>query len=187
MAFLVVLDSMTPAERVAFVLHDVFRYPFADVARVLGRSQEACRQLATSARRRIDSAQIPAAPGGDNARVLACFKRAWDARDVRALVKLLDPNAVALADGGGLADAALTPVKGADAIAEGLVNVVNISGELELLERVVNGQPGLVTRDGGFTDTVIAFDVDGERIRRIWIVRNPQKLRSWTGEVSTTS
>src|SRR3954469_15075154 len=79
MAFLVVLDSMTPAERVAFVLHDVFRYPFAEVAEIVGRTPAACRQLASSARRRI-GAEVPAPPTAQRAEIVRNFKRAWEAK-----------------------------------------------------------------------------------------------------------
>src|SRR5215831_553466 len=82
MAFLVVLDAVTPAERVAFILHDVFGYPFADIAQIVGRSPAACRQLASSARRRIRAAQAPAAPTARQAAIVRDFKRAWEARDI---------------------------------------------------------------------------------------------------------
>src|SRR5215216_7409699 len=79
MAFLVVLDSMTPAERVAFILHDVFRYPFAEVAAIVGRTPAACRQLASSARRRIRASQTPATPTAQRAGIVRAFKQAWQA------------------------------------------------------------------------------------------------------------
>src|SRR6516165_2516549 len=93
MAFMVVLDSMTPAERVAFILHDVFRYPFADIAEIVGRTPAACRQLASSARRRLRTAQRPAALTARQAAIVKDFKQAWEAKDIRALVGLLDPGA----------------------------------------------------------------------------------------------
>src|SRR6201999_4443300 len=76
MAFLVVLESMTPAERVAFILHDVFRYPFADVAEIVGRTPAACRQLASSARRRVRASQVPAAPAARQAGIVRAFRQA---------------------------------------------------------------------------------------------------------------
>src|SRR5688572_18818858 len=88
MAFLVVLDAMTPAERVAFVLHDVFRYPFGEVAEIVGRTPAACRQLASSARRRIRAAQTPAPPSAAQARIVREFKQAFEAWDIDALVDL---------------------------------------------------------------------------------------------------
>src|SRR5580700_8447485 len=99
MAFLVVLESMTPAERVAFILHDVFRYSFAEVARIVGRTPAACRQLASSARRRIRGNQPPAAPAARQAAIVRDFKQAWEAKDIGALIALLDPEATVIADG----------------------------------------------------------------------------------------
>src|SRR5215472_14665786 len=109
MAFLVVLESMTPAERVAFILHDVFRYSFAEVAEIVGRTPAACRQLASSARRRIRASQAPASPTSRQAGIIRAFKAAWEARDIDALVGLLDPDATATGDGGGLVSAVLRP------------------------------------------------------------------------------
>src|SRR5580700_10214706 len=86
MAFLVVLESMTPAERVAFILHDVFGYPFAEVAEIVGRSPAASRQLASSARRRIRAAQVPATPTARQAAIVRDFKEAWEAKDIGALI-----------------------------------------------------------------------------------------------------
>src|SRR6266536_3318794 len=91
MAFLVVLESMTPAERVAFVLHDVFRYSFPEIAEITGRTPAACRQLASSARRRIRASQPPATPAAQQAGVVRDFKQAWEAKDINALIGLLDP------------------------------------------------------------------------------------------------
>jgi RNA polymerase sigma factor (sigma-70 family) len=180
MAFLVVLDSMTPAERVAFILHDVFRYSFAEVANVVGRSPAACRQLASSARRRISATQATATPAARQAAIVRDFKQAWEAKDIGALIGLLDPEAAAIADGGGLVQAALHPVEGGEQVARYLVALADRSARLTLLERTVNGQPGLVAQQDGVTVTVFAFDVADDRISRIWAIRNPEKLRPWT-------
>jgi RNA polymerase sigma factor (sigma-70 family) len=180
MAFLVVLESMTPAERVAFILHDVFRYPFAEVAEIVGRTPAACRQLATSARRRIRTSQAPPTPTTQQASVVKDFKRAWEAKDIDALIGLLDPDATAIADSGGLAAAHLLPIEGSEQIARAYVDIAGRAANLTILERTVNGQPGLVAQLDGATVTVCAFDVAGDRIKRIWAVRNPEKLRTWT-------
>jgi len=179
MAFLVVLESMTPAERVAFILHDVFRYPFADVAEIVGRSPAACRQLASSARGRIRASQTPAAPIARHADIVRRFKQAWEARDIPALIGLLDPGAIGIADGGGLASADLSPVEGGERIARACVLLANRHGTMTILERTVNGQPGLVAQVDGVTVTVFAFDLEGDRIKHIWAIRNPDKLRPW--------
>jgi len=185
MAFLVVLESMTPPQRVAFILHDVFGYPFAEVAQIVGRTPAACRQLASSARRRIRASQAPATPTptptARQAGIIRDFKQAWEAKDIDALIGLLDPDATATADGGGLAVTFLRPIEGGEQIARAWIEIANRApGNMTLLERTVNGQPGLVAQQDGVTVTVFAFDVAGDRIKHIWAVRNPEKLRPWT-------
>jgi RNA polymerase sigma factor (sigma-70 family) len=181
LAFLVVLESMTPAERVAFILHDVFRYRFSEVAEIVGRTPAACRQLASSARRRIRAAQPSATPAAQRAGVVRDFKQAWEAKDIDALIGLLDPDATAVADGGGLATTFLHPIEGGEQIARAWVEIARrMPGTMTVVERTVNGQPGLVARQDGVTVTVFAFEIEGDRIKHIWAVRNPEKLRRWT-------
>ncbi|MFE1414662.1 RNA polymerase sigma factor SigJ [Streptomyces sp. NPDC058746] len=194
MAFLVVLESMTPAERVAFVLHDVFRYPFAEVAGIVGRTPAACRQLASSGRRRIGAARTGAAPAAGRAGqdgqagragqagqagLVRDFKAAWEAKDIEALVGLLDPDATMTADGGGMVGTVLRPVVGGRSIAQYLIHIADKAPGLTLLERTVNGRPGLVAQHTGISVTVAAFEVTGGRVSAIWAVRNPEKLRAW--------
>ncbi|MEU8245726.1 RNA polymerase sigma factor SigJ [Nonomuraea sp. NPDC048916] len=179
MAFLVVLESMTPAERVALILHDVFRYSFAEVAEIVGRTPAACRQLASSARRRIRDSQPPATPAAQRAGIVREFKQAWEAKDIDALVGLLDPDATMIADGGGLVSAALRPIEGGEQIARYIIAIAGMAPNLTILERTVNGQPGLVAQHNGVTVAVAAFDVPGDRIKCIWAVRNPEKLWPW--------
>ncbi|MFD7060209.1 RNA polymerase sigma factor SigJ [Streptomyces sp. NPDC059906] len=181
MAFLVVLESMTPAERVAFVLHDVFRYPFADIAGILRRTPAACKQLAASARRRVRGAPAPQTPDAVRADVVRQVKEAWQSKDIAALVDLLDPAAVMTADGGGMAGTALRPIEGGARIAQYMAAIAGKAPGLELLERSVNGVPGLVARRDGAVTTVAAFDVADGRVTRIWVVRNPEKLGPWVG------
>ncbi|GAB2827976.1 RNA polymerase sigma factor SigJ [Actinocorallia aurea] len=181
MAFLIVLDSMTPAERVAFVLHDVFRYPFAEIAAIAGRTPAACKQLAASARRRVRHARAPESAAG-RADAVRRVKEAWEAKDIAALVGVLDPAAVLTADGGGMVGAVLRPVEGGAAIARYMVAIADKAPGLELVERPVNGAPGLVARLGGAVTTVASFAVSGGRVTRVWAVRNPAKLGLWTRE-----
>jgi RNA polymerase sigma factor (sigma-70 family) len=181
MAFLVVLESMTPAERVAFVLHDIFRYSFAEVAEITGRSPAACRQLASSARRRIDASQPPATVAApQQAGIIREFKRAWEAGDIDALVGLLDPAVTVVADGGGQVSAALHPITGREHLVRYALQIASLAPDLTMLERTVNGQPGLVALVDGVIVTVFSFEFEGDRITRIWAVRNPDKLRPWT-------
>jgi RNA polymerase sigma factor (sigma-70 family) len=179
MAFLVVLESMTPAERVAFILHDVFGYPFAEIAGIVGRTPAACRQLASSARRRLRASQAPAAPTAQQARIVRNFKEAWEAKDIDALIGLLDPGATATGDGGGLVRAVLRPIEGAEQIARFYAGRPSAAPGLALLERTVNGQPGLVAQLDGVTVTVLAFGIAGGKIKHIWAVLNPDKLGPW--------
>jgi RNA polymerase sigma-70 factor (ECF subfamily) len=181
MAFLVVLEAMTPAQRVAFILHDVFGYSFTEVAGIVGRTPAACRQLASSARRRIRAAQAPAAPAARQAGIVRAFRQAWEAKDIDALIGLLDPDATATADGGGLAVTFVDPIEGGEQVAAAWIEIANrATSGTRLLERTVNGQPGLVAQQDGITVTVFAFDVADDRIKHIWVIRNPDKLRPWT-------
>ncbi|MFE6698706.1 RNA polymerase sigma factor SigJ [Streptomyces sp. NPDC057718] len=181
MAFLVVLETMTPPERVSFVLHDVFRYPFAEIAAVLDRTPGACKQLAASARRRVRAARAPE-PAAGRADAVRRVKEAWENKDIAALVDLLDPAAVMTADGGGLVGTALRPIEGGSRIAQYMVAIADKAPGLELLECPVNGEPGLVARHDGVVVTVASFDVAEARVARIWVVRNPEKLRPWARE-----
>ncbi|MEV0590358.1 sigma factor-like helix-turn-helix DNA-binding protein [Nonomuraea cavernae] len=180
MAFLVVLESMTPAERVAFILHDVFRYPFTEVAEIVGRTPAACRQLASSARRRIRASQAPTTPAAQQAGIVRDFRQAWEAKDINALIGLLAPDATAIADGGGVVGAVLRRIEGAEQIVRSLLNLAGRLRNLTILERTVNGRPGLIVQHDDVTVSVYAFDIAGDRIKHIWAVRNPDKLRPWT-------
>jgi len=181
MAFLVVLESLTPAERVAFILHDVFGYSFAEVAAIVDRTPAACRQLASSARRRIRASQAPATPTARQAGIVRDFKQAWEAKDIGALIGLLDPSATLTGDaGGGPFAAAVRPIEGGQQVARYLAAIAHATpGNVIRLERTVNGQPGLVAERDGLTVAVYAFDIAGDQITRIWAILNPDKLRPW--------
>jgi RNA polymerase sigma-70 factor (ECF subfamily) len=150
------------------------------VAEITGRTPAACRQLASSARRRLRASRAPARPTVRQAGIVRAFKAAWEAKDIDALIGLLDPGATAVADGGGLATTFLRPIEGGEQIARAWVEIANRApGDMRFLERTVNGQPGLVAQQDGAIVTVFAFDVAGDRIKHIWVVRNPEKLRRW--------
>ncbi len=179
MAFLVVLDAMTPAERVAFILHDVFGYPFTEVAEITGRTPAACRKLASTARGRLLADQSPATPTARQASIVKAFKQAWEAADIAALVSLLDPRATVTGDLGGLPATLSGPLRGAEQIARICLAAAGQAPGLTLLERTVNGQPGLIAQQDGITTMVYAFEVTGDQITRIWAILNPDKLRPW--------
>jgi hypothetical protein len=157
----------------------VFGYSFAEVAAIVGRSPAACRQLASAARRRVHAAQPAAAPAAARARIVRDFRQAWEAKDINALIGLLDPDATATADGGGLVAAAPHPIEGAEQIARFLADIAARIAGLTFVERTVNGQPGLVGQRDGVTVAVYAFDIAGDRIKHMWSILNPEKLRPW--------
>lgn len=183
MALLVVLEAMTPAERVAFVLHDVFSYPFAEIAEVVGRTPAACRQLASSARRRVREQQRTSIPAAEHAAAVRLFKTAWQTGDLAAFIDVLDPGAAAITDGGGLVSASLEPLHGPEAIARFFLGVLDRQSDLVIHEELVNGEPGLVATDSeDRTLAVVALaTTDAGKVKRVWAVRNPRKLEMWHG------
>jgi len=122
---------------------------------------------------------VPATPPSRKAAVVRDFKRAWEAQDIEALIGLLDPGATAVGDGGGLVTAMLHPVEGGDAIARHFAGLSVHLSDRTILERTVNGEPGLVIQLDGLTETVIAVEVAQGRVTHIWAVRNPEKLTPW--------
>lgn len=181
MALLVVMETMTPAERVAFTLHDVFGHSFIEVAEIVGRSAQACRRLASSARRRVHQARRGYTTVEEHAQVVLLFKMALETGDLRALVEVLDPDATAIPDGGGLAASAVAPLLGAESIARYLLVLLEQRHDLIFEVTDVNGQAGLRGRDGdGHTVVVMAMACSVGRIERIWAIRNPRKLTGWS-------
>jgi RNA polymerase sigma-70 factor (ECF subfamily) len=180
-ALLVVLEAMTPAERVAFVLHDVFGYTFSEIAEIVGRTPAACRQLASSARRRVREEQRTPVRPSEHAAAVRSFKTAWQTGDLAALIDVLDPEATAITDGGGLVSAALEPVHGREAVAAFLLGVFERQPDLVIREELVNGEAGLVATDAHDTTlAVLAFAVTHHtKIKRVWAIRNPRKLEVW--------
>jgi RNA polymerase sigma-70 factor (ECF subfamily) len=180
-ALLVVLERLSPAERTAFLLHDVFDLPFEKVAGVVGRSPAAVRQLAARARAHVEAGQ-PRFPAGaeEEARIVAAFAVAWQEGDHEALLGLLDPGAVMRSDGGGKVPAAGKPLVGADRIIRALMGFSRAAArhEVEPEGRFarVNGATGLVIYERAATN-VYSLTIDAGRITAIDVVRNPDKLR----------
>ncbi|WP_308314487.1 RNA polymerase subunit sigma-24 [Streptomyces sp. CMSTAAHL-2] len=182
MAFPGALESMTPAQCGALILHDVFHYSFTEIAEITERTPPACRQPASSARRRVRALRPLEVPAAQQAVLVRNFRRVWEAQDIGTLIGLLGPDATFTTDGGGLAEAALQPVEGGVRIAHHLAALAGRTpADLVILERTVKGRPGLMARWEGATVAVYAFDVVDDRIKSIWAVRNPEKLRPWTG------
>jgi RNA polymerase sigma-70 factor (ECF subfamily) len=178
-ALLVVLESLTPAERVAFVLHDVFGVPFAEIAETVGRTPDAARQLASQARRRVRERRAGAATREEHDAVARAFAAAAATGDLAALVAILDPDVVLRADGGGLVSAARRPVFGADRVARFLLGLPHLLPEAEVAPTLTaDGLAFLVTVDGR-ADSVMSLVVTGGRVTAVHMVRNPDKLTLW--------
>lgn len=179
MALLVVLESLTPAERVAFVLHEVFGVPFAEIADIVGRSPEATRQLASSARRHVRDLRARPTDASEHARLVTAFRLACESGDLDALVAVLDPDVTSVSDGGGKVRAALRPVVGADNVARFILGVLRKAPDLTIDEEEVNGELGFVVRAGDQVVGTVSLGVADGRIRDIWMVMNPDKLAAW--------
>jgi RNA polymerase sigma-70 factor (ECF subfamily) len=179
-ALMLALDRLSPLERAAFLLHDVFDLQFAEVAQMIDRTEAACRQLATRARRAVREARpAPPAPPDNHARLLSAFGEAVVSGDVSRLAGMLRDDAVALTDGGGRKTAALNPIKGADKIARFFVSLAakNADRNVRIEPTVINGILGALIYIDGEVDHSVSMAIDGERIAAIYIVRNPDKLR----------
>ena len=178
LALLVVLERLTPAERAAFVLHDVFEFSFDDVGDIVGRTPEACRQLASRARRRIRDETGPGRFTVDTSELARIAKRFIDASsagDMDALMDVLDPEVVGWTDGGGLVPAPVEPVVGRRAVAERFLMYVRGFG-VRLAPAVVNGEPGVLGFVDGRLASVLAFEARDGLVTRIHGIANPLKL-----------
>jgi len=179
MALLVVLESLTPAERVSFVLHDVFGVPFAEIAETVGRSQDAVRQLASQGRRHVRDRRAGRVTREQHDAVARAFLEASATGELERLIALLDPDVVLRSDGGGKMSAARRPVVGADRVARFLLGIPHLNPGIELHPtEMVDGVALLATLNGR-TDSVVSFVVADDRITEIFLVRNPDKLTQW--------
>jgi RNA polymerase sigma-70 factor (ECF subfamily) len=176
LAFLRVLETLSPAERAVYVLHEAFGMPLAEVAEVVGRTPAACRQLAVRARSHIQNTAPRFDPDPDErTRVVAAFQRACEDGDLAGLAHVLDEQVVLTADSGGLVQAARRPVIGRDRVARLLASGLQSTQDLTLRAAQVNGQPGLVVRHAAGV-VVVGFVVLDGHITEIDLVANPNKL-----------
>jgi RNA polymerase sigma-70 factor (ECF subfamily) len=174
MAMLLVLETLTPIERAVFVLREVFDVEYDEIAEAVGKNPAAVRQIAHRARAHVAARRphgvVSAAETRD---ALEAFRRAAETGDLQSLLDILAPDVVFLGDGGGIAQAALAPVVGADNVAQVLGR---IAAAALLQPAQVNGYPALIIRLNGDIDTVIAARTDGGLITGLYAVRNPEKL-----------
>ncbi|WP_223628965.1 RNA polymerase sigma factor SigJ [Microbacterium sp. EST19A] len=178
-ALLVVLESMTPAERVAFVLHDVFAMPFDEIAEIVGRTPAACRQLATSARRRVQQSRSRRASHAEHEEVVKAFAAAARAGDIAGLVRVLDPQVRLRSDGGGIVSAARNPVVGNDKVARFLLGTLHKHPDVVLLEQEMPDGTGFAMWDEGRIFGVVTLDVQNGVVSDVRMMMNPQKLTLW--------
>jgi RNA polymerase sigma-70 factor, ECF subfamily len=184
-ALMLALERLSPLERAAFLLHDVFDRPFSEVADTLDRTEAACRQLAARARRAVrDERPGPAASPDSHARLMAAFCEAAASGDISRLAELLRDDALIITDGGGRKSAALNPIRGADKIIRFLVGIAgkNAGADLRMVPMLINGIAGALLYMDGEIDSTLSMAIDGDRIAAIYLVRNPDKLRHAPGE-----
>ena len=187
-ALLLALDRLSPLERAAFLLHDVFDYSFSQIADALDRNEAACRQLASRARTRVRDARPKGLtpPRGATTSIdprhqelLAAFISASRSGDIEQLTRMLASDARLVTDGGGKVPAALNVIEGNDRIAAFLAGVVRkgFTDDMSIRFEMVNGLPGLlIVSPNGLVQTN-AFEFDGDAVTAIYIVRNPDKLK----------
>jgi RNA polymerase sigma-70 factor (ECF subfamily) len=193
-ALLLTLDRLSPLERAAFLLHDVFDCSFTEVAAVLRRSETACRQLAARARAHVRTAQPRTAASGPessdatsrkHAQLISAFVGATTSGDLEELTRMLARDARIVSDGGGKVPAALNVIEGAERAARFLVGTARkgLSGGATLRSANVNGLPGLIVEGADGLIQTVAFEIADDVIRAIYVVRNPDKLKhlSMTG------
>ncbi|UOR00561.1 RNA polymerase sigma factor SigJ [Leucobacter allii] len=178
-ALLVVLESMTPAERVAFVLHDVFAMPFGEIADVVGRTPAACRQLASSARRRVQQRRARRASRAEHDTVVRAFAEAARGGDLSGLLAVLDPAIELHSDGGGVVSAARKPIRGDDHVGRFLLGILRKHPRTALREQETPDGLGFALWDEGRIASVATFEVEAGAVTAVRLMRNPHKLTLW--------
>ncbi|PYR27877.1 MAG: RNA polymerase sigma-70 factor [Acidobacteria bacterium] len=179
MAMLLLLERLTPVERAVFLLGEIFEYPHAEIAGMLGLSEANCRQLLRRARQHVRMERPRfSASGRQHTDLLERFHRAAGSGDMDGLLVLLSRDVVMHTDGGGKANALPLPIYGPDKVARASVFGLSKLKTLKPLQRIVeiNGEPGIVSYVGGRPQSVFTIEVNEGRIRAIYIVTNPEKL-----------
>jgi RNA polymerase sigma-70 factor (ECF subfamily) len=181
-AFLVLLEKLTPTERAVFLLREVFELDFDDIAKTVDKSPANTRQILTRARARLQEPRRRfTVPRRESEQIVQRFRHAVGTGDVDELMAMLHADATLVSDGGGKAAAATRPVLGADRIAKFIVGYADKAhwseSDFELV--TINGGPGLLLRHALAGDGTFSFDIEDGRIRAIYVVRNPDKLRGF--------
>jgi RNA polymerase sigma-70 factor (TIGR02957 family) len=179
MAMLLVLETLTPTERAVFVLREVFEFGYDEIAEAVDKNPAAVRQIAHWARAHVAARRPRGAVSAAQARdAVEAFQRAVETGDLQSLLDILAPDVVLIGDGGGVKQAVLSPVVGADKVARlltaGQRTIADLMMSLESAQ--VNGYPALILRQGGEVDTVVAVRIEHGLITGLYAVRNPEKL-----------
>ena len=178
MAMLLVMETLTPAERAVFVLHDVFDFGYGEIAESVGKTPAAVRQIAHRARSHV-AARRPRGPvsQAETRKALEAFLRAAQTGELQDLLAILAPDVVFLGDGGGIVQAFRTPVTGKSKVSRLIeIGLTRIPASATLEPAQVNGYPALILRRDGEIDTVIALRLDDGLVTGLYAVRNPEKL-----------
>ncbi|MEU0535359.1 RNA polymerase sigma-70 factor [Amycolatopsis tolypomycina] len=188
MALMLVLETLAPTERAVFVLREVFDVGYDEIAEAVGKTPAAVRQIASRARRHVDARRPREAVSAQETRaVLESFQRALEGQDMQGLLDLLAPDVVLMSDGGGVKQAALRPVSGADKVVRFIIGGI---GRAEVAvagaPTVVNGNPAMALHVNGEFDGIMAVRVEGGRISGLYFVRNPEKLTRVASETPLT-
>lgn len=178
-ALLLMMERMTPAERVAFVLHDVFGYPFAEIGEMIGRSTGASRELASSGRGRLGAPRRHDIDPRTHADTVVAFLSACETGDVTRLASLLDPGVVLTSDGGGSARAALNPILGRDKVARFVLGVRRRRPDVWLELGTTPDGPAILFVEERGINGVLNLGVVGDTVVEAWIQWNPHKLTLW--------
>ena len=178
MAMLLVLETLTPTERAVFLLREVFELGYDEIAEAVDKSPAAVRQIAHRARSHVAARRPRGVVSPAETRdALGAFQRAVETGDLQSLVDILAPDVVLLSDGGGVKQALLRPIVGADRVARLLgVGIPRIVGAVSVEPVQINGCPALIVRLDGEIDNVVAVRIDDGLITGLYIVRNPEKL-----------
>ncbi|WAZ22571.1 RNA polymerase sigma-70 factor [Streptomyces cinnabarinus] len=188
MALMLVLETLTPTERAVFVLREVFDVGYDEIATAVDKSPAAVRQIAHRARLHVEARRPREAVSADRTRAaLDSFRRTIETGDLQGLLDVLAPDVVLMTDGGGVKQAAIRPVIGADRVGRYIIGGTGKAPvTIDYVPTVVNGHPALALHADGVTDGIMAIRFESDRITGIYYVRNPEKLTHIASETRLT-
>ncbi|MGK5555979.1 RNA polymerase sigma-70 factor [Actinomadura kijaniata] len=188
MALMLVLETLSPTERAVFVLREVFDFGYDEIAAAVGKSPAAVRQIAHRARQHVEARRPRETVSSDQTQAaLESFRHAFETGDLQSMLDVLAPDVVLVSDGGGVKQAALRPITGADKVVRLFSgNVRKAAGTLTGEPTVINGNPALLVLLNGELDGVLAIRLEDARITGLYYVRNPEKLTHIAAETSLT-